>query len=698
LNYTFSNFPFIRYAISLIAGIVSYLIFQHDLNEGLSVLIILGFVYGLTAIFQNGKSRNLLGIIGFLYLFILGYFNAFKADVIKDKNHFSKIKNILFYKATINNLVEEKPNSWKVTVDIESVSTMKSEIKCFGKVLLYMDKKSISKPKYGDILLIKGMPNAVEPPKNPFEFDYKRYLSNQGIYHQQYLRDTSFVGIGYSVPNKFTSLAIVTNNYCDSLFTKYIPKQQELAVANAMILGLRDDIDNDLIQAYSAAGAIHVLSVSGLHVGVIYLVLVWFFGFLKKIKFGGKAIFLTVILSILWFYAAITGFSSPVLRSTFMFSLILIAETINRQHNSYNTVAISAFCLLVYNPLFILNVGFLLSYLAVFGMIQIQPILNPLVVIDKRKNVFYWLLDRLWKVSTVAIAAQIATLPITIYFFHQFPNYFLLANPIVILLSSIVLIGGLAFLAIVVIANFLHLSFINYGLGSVLQWIIKLLNDSVLFTEQLPGAISKFLYVSFYEMLVLYFLIFCLLSLIHTKNYIWVRYALITTCFLIGLNIYYFTKAENQKVVCLQSIPKGSAISVFSGKKVTLFANETFLNDRKNISFRLNNQFAARGVIAVQKILLPKSNYFQVWKGKSYLFLEYAPDLTLTDFNSVAVDFLIISNKKIRYLKDIKDKIKFKYLILDGNLSQFYTNRFQMEAAQDGVSAYSLIKDGALSL
>jgi competence protein ComEC len=643
-------------------------------------------------------SKQFIGIIGLLFLVGFGYFSAYNVSFSSEKNHFSTQSNITFYKATINNLVEEKPKSWKATAQISTVFNDKLSKSCNGNVLLYFDKSTVSKPKYGDVLLIKGSPNVVDGPKNPFEFDYKKYLANQGIYHQQYLKDTSMVVIGHVVPNKFTYLAIATNNYFDSLFSAYITDKQELAVTNAMILGLRDDIDNDLIQAYSAAGAIHVLSVSGLHVGVIYIVLVWIFGFLKKLKPGGNALFLIVILSILWFYAAITGFSSPVLRSTFMFSLIVIAETINRQHNSYNTVAFSAFCLLVYNPLFLLNVGFLLSYLAVFGMILLQPMLNPLVVIEKNKSILHWLADRLWKVSTVAIAAQIATLPITIYFFHQFPNYFLLANPIVILLSSVVLICGLAFLFLAVVFNFAHLYMANHFMAIILQWFVKQLNNSVLFTERLPGAISKYLYVSFNEMLLLYLLLIAFVSLLKTKNYVWVKISLLLVAFLFGQNIVDFFKIRQQNIVCLQAIPKTSAISVFNGKIVNLFADAPFLEDRKNIGFRLNNQFAARNVNTVNKIPLTKHNDVKVWKGNSFMFLKTKADLNSNDHEYIKVDYLIVSNKKIRYFNDIKDKITFKYLIIDGNFTQFYANRFQLEAAQDGVLAYSLLKDGALTL
>ncbi len=679
----------------MILGIVLFLNTELVIEHLIWLIIISILVYGIIFIKYQGSGRLFLGYLGIFILAIFGYYNASRSFKINDKDNISNESEYKYYESKIVSLVEEKPKSWKAIAEVSAIIKGGIEQNCSGKILLYFDKNDVAKPKFGDKLLIKGIPALIEGPKNPNQFNYKKYLGYQGLYHQHYLRDTSFVKIPKTEGLGIKGLAFQINNYCDSVFTKYIPKKQELAVTNAMVLGLRDDIDNDLMAAYSAAGAIHVLSVSGLHVGVIYIILVWIFGSLKKNLRWGKWLFLGIILSILWMYAAVTGFSSPVMRSTFMFSLILISETINRQQNSYNTLAISAFCLLVFDPLLITNVGFMLSYLAVFGMIQIQPLLNPLIIIDKDKTIFHWLSDRIWKVTTVAVAAQIATLPITIYYFHQFPNYFLLANPLVILLSSIVLIGGLAFLLLVVLFSFLQLYIVNEWLGIILQFFVKALNETVLFTENLPGAISKNLNFNYLEVILLYFLIFSLLTIIQTKKYAWVKTAIFVTAILIGISITNNIKINNQNIVAIHSIPKSTAISVINGSKLQLHGNAALLSDRKIQGYYLNNFWSEKGIVETNKITLSNETNLKVWKGKSYLFLNNRLKANESILN---VDFLIIKHKKLRYFSDIKGKIKFKFLIIDGSLSNFYSNRIQVEAAQDGVLAYSLIKEGALIL
>ncbi len=697
MNTVFSNFPFIRYSIALFLGILAFLFFSVPINIVQGAFLLLTLIYGILFFINKAKYRSELGYLGILFLIAYGYLIAYWATPNFAKNHISNQADFDFYQAKIISLVEEKPRSWKATAEVEYILRKNITENATGKVLLYFDKNTVPKPVFQQTLFIKGKPPLVDGPKNPFEFNYKNYLKYQGIYHQHYLRDTSFVLIPKQIPKSFLGFSYAINNYCDSIFTQYFGEKTNLAVINAMVLGLRDDIDNDLIQAYSAAGAIHVLSVSGLHVGVIYVILVWVFGRLKRIKKGGNWFFLTIILVILWLYAAVTGFSSPVLRSTFMFSIILIAQNINRLDNSYNTVSISAFCLLLFNPFFIVNVGFLLSFLAVFGMIQIQPLLNPLVVIDKRKSWYYWLLDRLWKVSTVAIAAQIATLPITIYFFHQFPNYFLLANPLVILLSSIVLIGGLVFLLIQMLLSFLHLQIFIKPLAYFLEISVNALNKTVLFTEKLPGAISKYLDFTILEVVILYVLIFSILALIHTKKYAWVKLAALSTSLLIGLSVSAFLNTKNQKIVCIHAIPKSTVISIIDGNQVLLWADSMFINDRKNFNYRLNNFYAKKGIINVQAKQLPNISTVYHWKGMRFLILNDH----LLENNQIApieTDYLIIRNKKLRYFQDIKNKIAFKNLIIDGNISNFYANRLENEAAEDGVLAYSLLKNGALQL
>jgi competence protein ComEC len=690
---TFSPFPFIRYTIALSVGIGLFIWIQY-------FTLFLWIVLGITSLAlvwaMATNRREISGILSFLFLAQTGYLFAYQhTPILSDKTHFAHTKtHITYYVATVNSIVEEKQNSWKTVASVEQIHCQNTWSKASGNVLLYLDKHQIRKPLYGDRLLLKGSPQLVAAPKNPNEFDYQWYLAQQGIYHQQYARDTNMVYAGHSTPSILMALAYRVNAQADSLLTQNIGSKTEYGVANAMILGLRDDLDSDLMQAYSAAGAIHVLSVSGLHVGVIFVLLSWLLGGLKKSKHWGKWLFMSLVLIFLWFYAFVTGLSSPVLRSTFMFSLMLIAETFNRKHNAYNTVAFSAFWLLIYQPYFLINVGFQLSYLAVLGMIHIQPLLNPLIVIDKNKNWLYWLADRLWKVSTVSVAAQIATFPITIYYFHQFPNLFLLANPIVILLSSVALCVGLGYL---LLGFFIPIQGLHWG-DVLLEWSLKLLNDSVLFTEKLPYSLTSWLHVEQWEVIMMYVVITAFLLLVYTRHSRWLGVAGIALLGLFISNISQFFQLQTQHRLVVHAIPKHIAISLVEGKKAILLADSSFLKNAKDIRYRLNNFWSAQGIVdtTCQTLETSQAKAF-LWQQKTFLIVGQLHKNQAISLSNQTIDYLIVSNKNIKALEQVAG-INYKNLIVDASNGQYWANKLNEESIAQGIPCYNLYRDGALIL
>lgn len=654
------------------------------------------------------------GIVGGLILIFTGYFLSFLRTEKNSFHHYShQIGKFEYFEVVIDNLVEEKDNSWKTVGIVRSIITNNSILPTSGKILLYFDNKTIEKPKYGDVFFVKGNPQEISSPKNPEEFDYQNYMRRQNISYQQYLRIENLEKVGNEPSDILINFALQTNAHADSILTTFVEGKNQYGVANAMILGQRDDLSNDLMQAYSAAGAIHVLSVSGLHVGVIYAVLLWMFGFMKRRGRYGKIGFFFLIFSVLWFYAFVTGLSSPVLRSSVMFSIFLIAETFNKNKDGYNTTALSAFVLLLYNPNFLFNVGFQLSYLAVFGMIHFQPKLNPIWVIDKKKSWLHWLGDRTWKVTTVAVAAQIATFPITIYYFHQFPNYFIFANPIVILLSTIVLISGLGFIILSQILLIFNLTIITEYFGHYLKYTIIGLNETVLFFERLPLSITKFLWISTYEMWLLYGLIFGFIALWKTRKFVWVWINSGIVTILILMSILGNIQRKEQELFTILSVPKHTALTLVEGKNALILGDYSFLNSRKEVGFRVNNYWSSRGVRDTLKVnLLENYNLINsnirvqnkdsitviTWKKKTFLWVGKNlknRDLTI---KNVFFDYLILANKSVKDLKQIIEKVQFKILIIDGSYTRFYADKLSTQAEEMNIKCYDLSKSGALQI
>jgi competence protein ComEC len=712
----FSPYPFVRYTLFLILGISLYNFFPNTnlsffVGTGIGLFFIFLFLYVFR---QRVKNQLLTGIIGGLILIFTGYFLSFLRTEKNNSQHYShQIGSFEYFEVVVDNLVEEKENSWKTVGAFRSIVSNNSILPVSGKILLYFDNKTIEKPKYGDIFFIKGNPQEIASPKNPEEFDYQKYMNRQNITHQQYLRVENCEKVGNEPPDILINFALRTNARADSILTTFVEGKNQYGVANAMILGQRDDLSNDLMQAYSAAGAIHVLSVSGLHVGVIYAVLLWIFGFMKKKGRSGKIGFFFLIFSVLWFYAFVTGLSSPVLRSSVMFSIFLFAETFQKNKNGYNTTAFSAFLILLYNPNFLFNVGFQLSYLAVFGMIHFQPKLNPLLVIDKSKSWLHWLGDRTWKVTTVAIAAQIATFPITIYYFHQFPNYFIFANPVVILLSSIVLMYGLGFVLLSEILLIFNQIKVIHFFGIGLKYTILWLNETVLWFERLPYSITKFLWVSTYEMWLLYGLIIGFIALWKTRKHIWVWINCGVISSLILLNILGNIQRENQELFTILSTPKHTAITLIEGKNALLIGDEGFLNSRKDVGFRVNNYWSSLGVRDTLKVnLLEKynstNNSISVngndsisvfsWKNKRFLWIGKNLKHKEIVSKNTQFDYLILANKSVKDLDQIIGKVQFKNLIIDGSYTPWYANKLSMQAEEIGIKYYDLSKVGSFQI
>lgn len=712
----FSPYPFVRYTILLIVGICSYNflpVFNLLLFAGIGTSLLL--IYSIFFIFrQRIKNQLLTGIIGGLILIFTGHFLSFLRTENNYSQHYShQIGKFEYFEIIVDNLVEEKENSWKTIGIVRSVISNNKILPTSGKILLYFDNKTVEKPKYGDAFFVKGNPQEIASPKNPEEFDYQNYMRRQNISYQQYLRSENIEKAGNELSDILINFALQTNTYADSILTTFVEGKNQYGVANAMILGQRDDLSNDLMQAYSAAGAVHVLSVSGLHVGVIYVVLFLMFGFMKKRGKYGKIGFFVLIFSILWFYAFVTGLSSPVLRSAVMFSIFLIAETFNKNKDGYNTTALSAFVLLLYNPNFLFNVGFQLSYLAVFGMIYFQPKLNPLIVIDKKKSWFHWLADRTWKVTTVAVAAQIATFPITIYYFHQFPNFFILANPLVILLSSIVLICGLGYVILASIFLYFDFIIITHYLGQCLKYTILWLNETVLFFERLPYSITKFLWISTYEMWLLYGLIFGFIALWKTRNFVWVWINCGIVSNLILLSILENFQRKDQALFTILSTPKHTAITLVQGKNALLLSDKTFLESRKDVGFRVNNYWSSHGVRDTLKIdLLEKynseSNMVKVqskdsiavitWKEKTFLWIGKSLKYKDLQVKNASFDYLILANKSVKDLNQIIGKVQFKNLIIDGSYTRFYADKLSTQAEELGLKYFDLSRSGALKI
>ncbi len=456
------------------------------------------------------------------------------------------------------------------------VATLKDST--FSKVaattMLYLKRNSRSeKLRYGDeICVVSGVRNP-SPTMNPGEFDYAAWLESQGIRFVCFAKD-EWSQVGHDAQSWLKEKALLLRRYFKERLIVVGLTGQELAVSEALLLGQSSDIDPTLLASYSASGTLHVLSVSGMHVALVFVVLLKILAPLEKNR-KTRIVSFAIQFFVIWFYAFMTGVSPSVLRSVMMLSVIILGRVIKRDAHLLNTLAASALLLLLTNPLLIKDAGFLLSYCAVAGIVIAQPLVE-MMWRPKSK-----LIKPVWSLISVTLAAQVFTFPLGLYFFQQFPTWFLLSNLIVIPLSTICLYAGIALLSI---------SWWTWGatmFAFLFGFLIQMLNASVSYTEYLPAAVLHTSAWDGIQIALLYgAILFALVRLVH-KTRITVIASLICLCVLIVTIAAGRHFDAKQKAITIFQVRNGVVLGVRNGNQVSLFSDSTTISNPELFSYHV---------------------------------------------------------------------------------------------------------------
>ena len=468
----FSRFPFVRILLFWMIGI-----------------LLSGFAYwpllGCLGFILPGRVCRSVGISSLIVVFAMAWANHLKPVLPA-----LPLDGFVFQ---VEGSVEEKPKSWSVLGRCmglrDSIQTWSSNA---GLLRLYLAKQ-LPKPHAGDIYSVRQTVKPFPLPLFPYEKDWGAYFTQKGIGGSAYvsLDRIRLLKKGLVEATFFEK----AQSHFVGLLERAFEPGRDRDVAEAMLLGVKTKIDFETLSAYSALGAIHILSVSGLHVGLLYMGLSLLLGFLLKRRPAGPYVFFGLMMALLWCYAGISGFSLPVLRSAWMFSVILFAKTFLRRQESLNTLAFSAFVLLFLHPASLFDAGFQLSYLAVWGLIAFQQRWASLLHFS---GWFRWPLTQIWELTCVALAAQVFTWPLIVYYFHQLPHpiSFFLLNPFLILFSSIALFLGFLLLAV---GSFLP-EWAFQPLGYLLRTSFQLLHGLMFSWVERVTSVMPFLRISLLEM------------------------------------------------------------------------------------------------------------------------------------------------------------------------------------------------------
>ena len=412
----------------------------------------------------------------------------------------------------------------------------------------------------GDELIFSQMPRLVEEVRNPGQFDFRSYLTNLGVVATVYLRDDVIFQRNQDDAEHIVYFLPVLREKAISALRSFDIDNRELGVISALVLGKRELVESDLREAFTNTGTVHILAVSGLHVGIIYLFAASLLG---KIMPGRstRLIKLIIVIALLWLYAGITGFSPSVLRAATMFSFLAVGKFDKRVSNVYNMLAASALVLLLFDPFLILQVGFQLSYLAVTGIVYLFPKIYGLA---KMPTVF---LDKAWALFCVSVAAQIATFPLSVYYFNQFPVYFFLSNLLVIPLATAILYSGLICVLLA------WLPFINLLAAFIVKYTTWMLNEIVLLFGILPHPVIDGLRFSGLAVIVVYGLILTLVAALENPR----RASLLRLGFFTTLILCFHIRSSLQtaiqtNITCLH-VDRLTTVVVANGRQVEVFTD-----------------------------------------------------------------------------------------------------------------------------
>ena len=421
------------------------------------------------ALLQN----SLFGITTYLLAFTLGMMSFYIHSDLNSKHHYTKksFEESNSIRAIVTTTLKPNEKYHKYFISLSHFNDSVAS----GKLLLYVPKSNIETLHSGDEIWLNSTIYPIPKAFNPYQFDYSKYLEKQNVFHQIYTQENQIkiVQRHKTIDYYFENLR---NNLSQSFEIHHFDFKTK-AIIDALILGQRLELDKETIADYSNAGVIHILAISGLHISIIYFFIVFLLKPLKKVKFGAE-IQLLIVLAILWLFALLTGLPASVTRAVTLFSFISIGNYFNQPKAIYNALAISAFSILLVKPNAIFDIGFQLSYAAVLSIVLFQPFYKKFYF-SKNKIAVYFT-----DTVLVSLAAQIGVLPLSLYYFNQLPLLFLLANMIIIPLSSLVLIVGIVILSL----NYI-LPSVAVFLGEILEFSIQFMNDYIHWIAQFKSGI-----------------------------------------------------------------------------------------------------------------------------------------------------------------------------------------------------------------
>ncbi len=658
------------------------------LNVSLLILVVLLIVVFFIFLIISALriySHYLYGVLIALFFCCLG---VFLVQQTKENNALPKDLGMQYVKAIVRGEAEEKVKSTAVILEVRQIIKDGKVESTDFKSLTYFPKDSIvQKWQYGDTVIAKLQFSPLPKPMNPYAFDFGKLLSRRLIYataQGDLATVRHFSATKFSV---FRSARVAQKRLSETL-EKYIVDEKARGFLQAITLGDKTSLSPEVRVDFVKAGVVHVLAVSGLHVGILFLLVNFIFQFLKKTR-KRRFVLVAISLLVIWSFSFVSGLSVSILRAAIMFSVLQLSVLSLRPYRIYNSIAVSIVLLLLINPFYLFELGFQLSYAAVLGIVTFVPIWNRKPLKNKYLEGFKQLL-------LVSLAAQLGVAPLVLYYFHQLPTYFLLGNIIVLTLSPFLLGGSLLILL------FSQISIIAKPIALIVELLTKFCIFAVNGIATLPKAILLNYSLDFWQMLMIFAILTAIIFYVFKRSKHYFSLLLIVLLCFGSYTIWRNYQENRQQIFVVHHLKGKSGYTLISGREAMLFYSKEL--EEKEQNYAISSLLEAKSIKSAGDLQLNDTKRVVVgnslfYKGHFFVngkHIVRCPEKTVPLASPITIDVLILSNKADWEL--VLQNYEAKTIVLDSSFSKSKSQKLAEELSALHYIVHNVNTDGAFVL
>lgn len=676
-----SAFPYFRIAIVLALGI--FTVGYYDLSYRFDYVLMLSFCLYLLSEFLKPPLKYQSFIRSILLLFVVF---SLGATIFVQKNktlHENAAKLVGTEPIMILGKIDEtikSTNTYKYILKTESFRDKTEASFIDTKVLLTFSSSDTIAAKYksGDKIVIKSMLKPISKSSNPESFDYSKYLLTKGVLRQGFVKIVNHALISSASHHPIRQFAENTADFSSNTLKKYFKDTLALGIAEALLIGRKQLLSEEIRSAYVNTGAIHVLSVSGLHVAIFISLFIWLFDKVENKRKSWLVLKVFSLLSIAWFYVLLTGMSPSVVRAATMVSMYIVGKNFFKNTNTYNILAIAAIVMLLYNPYYLFQASFQFSFISLLSILYFQPKIKALLTPDHKVTVFCW------DLTSVSIGAQILIFPFTVYFFHQFPVYFIISGLVAVPLVTIIIYLG----TLLIISEMIFVK-VSSLVSVVLEYIIQLLNSFIQYISNLPFGLIPGIWLSDFALFIMVLALVFFIFWMEVRSLKMLYAALLSTFVLVFYLSFTNISANGVYSIVFYDVYGGHLIDIFEGRKLVFLKSQTL--SEKTETFATFNHRIKNRILTNDDY---GANFYTTRDGDLMYFFTDLDDFARLK-SGLEVHTLFVSNINNNVPEKILNKLNPKQVVLDSNLKPWIRQKWLTLSDEMPFKIHDIKSDGA---